>query len=76
MDNNMNNKLPCFECQDGYYEPVRQTYVSQLSDGSFLTVPDIDILTCVRCGDECFDSENSKKIDNARKEYKLSKESE
>jgi hypothetical protein len=62
----MNDKSPCFECQDGYYKPVRQTYVSQLSDGSFLTVPDIDILTCIECGDECLDSETSKKIDKAR----------
>ena len=69
----MNDKLSCFECQDGYYEPVRQTYVSQLSDESFLTVPNIHILTCVECGDECLDSENSKKIDKARDEYRKNK---
>lgn len=70
----MNDKLPCFECQDGHYKPVRQTYVcSYPLDGSFLTVPDIDILTCVKCGDECLDSENSKKIDKAREQYKLNK---
>lgn len=69
----MKDKLPCFECQDGHYEKVRQTFVSQCKDGSFLTVPDIDILTCVECGDECFDSENSRKIDKARDEYRKNK---
>ena len=69
----MKDKLHCFECQDGHYEKVHQTFVSQCKDGSFLTVPDIDILTCVKCGDECFDSENSKKIDKARDEHRKNK---
>lgn len=69
----MKDKLPCFECQDGHYKKVRQTFVSQCKDGSFLTVPDIDILTCVKCGDECFDSENSRKVDKARKLHRLIK---
>ena len=67
------SKLPCFECQDGHYEKVRQTFVSQCKDGSFLTVPDIDILTCDKCGGECFDTENSRKIDKARDEYRKNK---
>ena len=69
----MDDKLPCFECRNGHFEIVRQTYVSQCKDGSFLTVPDIDVLTCVKCGSECLDSENSRKIDKAREEYRKNK---
>ena len=62
----MKDKLPCFECQDGHYESISQLYEATLPDGNTLSVPDIDVLTCVECGDECLDSENSKKIDRAR----------
>jgi YgiT-type zinc finger domain-containing protein len=69
----MNNKLPCFECQEGHYEPINQVYEALLSDGNILTVPDIDVLTCVKCGDECLDSKNSIKIDKAREAYRINK---
>ena len=69
----MDDKLPCFECRDGHYEPINQLFIAFLPDGKELTVPDIDVLTCVKCGAECLDSENSKKIEHAREENKLSK---
>ena len=69
----MNDKLPCFECQDGHYEPINQLYEATLPNENTLSIPDIDVLTCVKCGSECLDSENSKKIDNAREEYKRKK---
>lgn len=65
--------MQCFECKDGHYEPINQVYESSLSDGNTLSVSDIEVLTCVKCGDECLDSENSKKIDKTREHYKLNK---
>ena len=67
---NMKEKLLCFDCLDGHYEPINRVYESSLPDGNTLSIPDIEILTCVKCGDECLDSENSKKIDKAREQYK------
>ena len=69
----MNNKTPCFECQDGYYEPINQLYEATLPDGNTLYVPDIDVLTCVECGDECLDTKNLDKIKKARYKYKKTK---
>lgn len=69
----MNDKLPCFECQDGFVVPINQLFIAFLPDGKDLTVPDIDVLTCAKCGSECLDSENSKKIDKARDEYRKNK---
>ena len=61
--------MKCFECGEGEYEKVVKDYKGTFGIksnsqfyGSFV-VPDIEILTCNKCGDECFDSENSKKID-------------
>lgn len=58
--------MKCFHC-DGEYEKVVQDYKGEFGNkgkiyGSF-HVPDIEILTCNKCGDECIDNENSKKID-------------
>lgn len=59
--------MKCFNC-DGEYEKIVQDYKGTFGAkggkiyGSFC-VPDIVILTCSKCGDECIDSENSKKID-------------
>lgn len=58
--------MNCFHC-DGEYEKVVQDYKGTFGNrgkiyGSF-HVPDIEILTCNLCGDECIDSENSKKIE-------------
>jgi hypothetical protein len=50
-------KLNCFECQEGVYEKVTQTYRGTLH------VLDIEVLTCNKCGDECLDNENCRKID-------------
>jgi hypothetical protein len=72
----MTNKLPCFMCKDGHYEPINQTYAALYQNRNTLdtlSVPDIDVLTCDKCGDECLDSENSKKIDKARDEYRKNK---
>ena len=70
----MNDKLSCFECQEGHYEPINQVFESSLPNGNTLSVPDIDILTCVKCGDECLDSNNSRKIDKARETYRINKQ--
>jgi hypothetical protein len=47
--------MNCFHC-DGEYEKVVQDY-----KGTFGKI--YKILTCNLCGDECIDSENSKKIE-------------
>ena len=70
----MNDKLPCFECQEGHYEPINQVFESSLPNGNTLSVPDIDILTCVKCGNECLDSNNSRKIDKAQEAYRINKQ--
>ena len=67
----MNDKQPCFVCEDGHYEPVNQTYEALVWDKngnvlSTMKVPNIDVLTCGKCGDEMLDSENLEKIDKYR----------
>jgi YgiT-type zinc finger domain-containing protein len=63
---NSTARLECFECADGHYESINRVYEALLGDGNILTVPDIDVLTCAKCGDECLDSKNSIKIDKAQ----------
>lgn len=59
--------MKCFECGEGEYEKVVQDYKSTFGNGGKIygsfVVPDIEILTCNKCGDECIDSANSKRID-------------
>jgi hypothetical protein len=59
--------MKCFECQEGEYEKIVQDYSAPFGNkgkvyGSIF-VPNIEILTCNKCGDKCIDSENSKKIE-------------
>jgi hypothetical protein len=65
----------CFECNEGEYVPIVDDYHAVIGTGrngevvSEITIPNIAILTCDHCGDQCLDSENSKKIDDAREQY-------
>lgn len=54
--------MKCFDCE-GRYDRLKIDYVANTHKGK-ITVPDIILLRCVFCGDECFPSEESKKIDD------------
>lgn len=62
----MKNKILCFECEEGYYEPIKEVCESLLTD--------IQVLKCNKCGDKCLDEEASNKLDKALEEYKLKKQ--
>ena len=62
----MKNKILCFECEEGHYEPIKEVYESLLID--------IQVLKCNKCGDKCLDEEANNKIDKALEEYKLKKQ--
>ena len=53
----------CFEC-DGQYEKITIDYESDTPYGK-LSVPDVVVLVCNKCEDECIDGTNSAKIDMA-----------
>jgi YgiT-type zinc finger domain-containing protein len=63
--------LKCYECIDGTYVPIKQDWHAIVKDG-YIVVPDIEVLTCKSCGAECFDPENSRKVDQARANFRVS----
>jgi hypothetical protein len=60
--------MKCFEC-DGEYEKVVLTYSSTVS------VPVIEVLICNKCGDECVDDTNLKKMDDVAEKLKKERQS-
>ena len=64
--------MKCFNCKNGEYNKVVQDFETPVGKrGKIigkLTVPNIEVLTCPLCGDECLDAANSRKIDQAREE--------
>jgi len=66
--------MQCFEC-DGEYEEVRIDYDLDSPYGK-LIVPDVGVLICNKCQDECLDNVNSKKIDEAMEKLKKAKQSD
>lgn len=63
--------MNCFECNEGVYVPIIENFETPIGDRRSgkvfgrIFVPNIEILTCNKCGDRCIDSENSRMIDEA-----------
>lgn len=62
----MSEYLSCFECEDGVLHEVILPYEAVAGDGKTLTIPDVPLLVCDKCGSECLDSEAGRMIDAAR----------
>lgn len=54
--------LPCFEC-DGTLQRVLRPQKTQLPDFGEVTVPDVPVLTCPKCGDTVLGAEGSRYMD-------------
>jgi putative zinc finger/helix-turn-helix YgiT family protein len=54
--------LPCFEC-DGTLQRVLRSQKTQLPDFGEVTVPDVPLLTCPKCGDTVLGAEGSRYMD-------------
>jgi Zn-dependent peptidase ImmA (M78 family)/transcriptional regulator with XRE-family HTH domain len=54
--------LPCFEC-DGTLQRVLRPQMTQLPDFGEVTVPDVPVLTCPKCGDTVLGAEGSRYMD-------------
>ena len=65
--------MNCYQCLSGVYTPIKEDYRTAMKDGRILVVPDVEVLTCTSCGDECIDAINHKKIDDARLKFKQKK---
>jgi len=55
--------MDCFEC-DGKYEKIVIQYELDTQYGK-LTVPDVEVESCNKCGDDIIGSESLEKIDEA-----------
>lgn len=60
---NQPDGLPCFECEAGRLRPVREDYVTKLSDHRETVVPDVPMLRCDHCGDTVIGDEGNRLID-------------
>ena len=60
------NEWPCFECDDGTIRLVRKPYETTGGKGEPMTIQDVPIWTCDHCGDESFDANGTRIIEEAR----------
>ena len=60
------HEWPCFACDDGMVRLVSKPYETTGGKGKPLTIPDVPIWTCDTCGDESFDANGSRIIQEAR----------
>jgi YgiT-type zinc finger domain-containing protein len=60
------DELTCFECQIGTIRLVSKPHETTGGKGEPLTIPDVPIWTCDHCGDESFDKNGSRIIEEAR----------
>jgi YgiT-type zinc finger domain-containing protein len=60
------NEWPCIECDDGMVRLVSKPYETTGGNGEPLTIPDVPIWTCDTCGDQSFDANGSRIIEEAR----------
>ena len=58
-----NRLLTCFECAEGQYHEVVDDWVSKLSNGAMVITPDVNILRCNKCGQDCIGAESCEKIE-------------
>ena len=55
----------CFACGEGSYREVLVDYVLELPDGDTLTVPQLLILRCDKCGEDTIPPDSSRQIETA-----------
>jgi YgiT-type zinc finger domain-containing protein len=60
------NEWPCVECDEGTVRLVRKPYETTGGKREPLTIPDVPTWTCDACGDESFDKNGSRIIQEAR----------
>lgn len=54
---------PCFECADGTLQPIVQDFKTTLPEGGEITVPDVPMHRCDRCGDLLLGDDGNRKIE-------------
>lgn len=57
-----NTPESCFECDQGRYEVVVQSYSCRGQDGNVVVVPDVTFLRCNHCGEELIPAESDRYI--------------
>lgn len=67
----MIDKIPCWECDSGYYEVHFIDYERHLGPSKTIIIPNTKILICNKCKDEIFDHEGMEHIDKYIEQYKL-----
>jgi len=64
-----NHPETCFACGDGHYHEVVEDYRLDLPDGETLTVPQLLILRCDKCGEDTIPPESSRRIEMAVEQH-------
>ncbi len=59
----------CFECGEGHYVEVVEDYRRALPEDETLTVPELLILRCSKCGEESIPPESSRRIEAAVEQH-------
>lgn len=62
----MNEKIPCWECSDGFYLVEKRPYETTDGKGSKMIIEDVPHLVCQHCDDIVFDTTASRMIEEAR----------
>lgn len=60
-----NHPTTCFECGEGKYQESLEDYRIELPNGKTVTLSEVLILQCDKCGERVIPPESSWRIDNA-----------
>ena len=58
--------MECFECEDGIYQTVIQSYLTTGGGGCALIVKNVPYMVCRLCGEELLSAAACKMIEEAR----------
>lgn len=55
-------KIPCWECEEGFLKRVFEDFETMTKDGSVI-IPNTPLLKCPKCGDSVFDTDATEHIE-------------